>query len=144
MQTQRGIGSYSQVAVNTADQKTLIVLCYDEAIRSLKAGKECFLRKAFEEKAHEFGRAQGLISELLGALNMEAGGQIARNLSGIYTFMLKQIIASDLNEDMKAIDEVISMLSELRSAWAQIGARPAVPEAKQPVSTQTRLTGVAV
>ncbi len=118
-----GVQTYHQIAVSTSDQKTLILICYDEALRSLQMGKECYLRKEFEEKARQFIRAQDFISELLSSLDMEAGGKIAENLSSIYKFCLKHIVQGDVSGNMKAIDDVISMLSDLRLAWAQIDMR---------------------
>lgn len=120
----KGYGAYKTTSVETADQKGLILICYDEAIRSLQMGKDGFLKKAFEEKARQFIRAQDFISELLSSLDLEAGGKIARNLSDIYNFCLRHIMRGDINRDMKAIDDVIAMLSELRSAWEQISEKP--------------------
>ena len=117
---------YKRTQVETVDQKTLIVMCYDAAIRSLKLGKDCYLKKDFEEKAKQFNRAQGLISELLSSLNLDAGGIIARNLSAIYNFLLRHILDGDIRGDMKAIEDVIEILSELKSTWEEIGAKPAM------------------
>lgn len=146
MKVQRGVGAYNQVAVETADQKTLILICYDEAVKSLRIGKECFEKKQFEEKARHFIRAQNFLAELLSSLNMEAGGEIAQNLSAIYNFCLKELILADVNRDMNLIDNIINILSELRSAWAQINAKPQANEVPEQVPQQqpARLGGVAV
>ncbi len=145
MRSQRALESYHHVAVETADQKSLILVCYDEAIRSLQIGKSCYLRRELEEKGRQFVRAQDFISELMSSLNMEAGGQIARNLGAIYAFCIQHITLANLDGNMKSVDEVLSILSELRSAWAQIGAKPATADiTSQPPQPTMRLTGVAV
>jgi len=115
---------YNQVAVKTADQKELILICYDEAIRSLHQGKECYLKNQFEEKARLFIRAQDFITELMVSLNLEAGGQIARNLKSIYQYIINSISRADLKKNFKLLDRLIAMLSELRSAWAEIVFQP--------------------
>ena len=119
-----GTASYHKVAVETADQKTLIVLCYDEAIRSLQMGKALYLKKRFEEKFNQFTRAQSFISELSTGLNMEAGGEIAQNLRALYDFFIKSITKADIQGDMRLVDQTVKMLSELRSAWVEIDTRP--------------------
>jgi flagellar secretion chaperone FliS len=119
------INRYNQVAVETADQKELILICYDEAIKSLQQGVECYAQNKFEEKARLFTRAQDFITELLVSLNMEAGGQISVNLKDIYRFIIEQIMLADLRRDMKLLLDLIGMLSELRSAWAQLDSMPA-------------------
>ena len=115
---------YNQVAVKTADQKELILICYDEAIRSLQQGKECYLKNQFEEKARLFIRAQDFITELMVSLNLEAGGQIACNLRSIYQYVIDSIFRADLKKNFELVDRLIVMLSELRSAWAEIGFQP--------------------
>jgi flagellar protein FliS len=116
--------NYTRVAVETADQKTLILICYDEALRSLRLGKEFYLKKQFQEKGHQFNRALDFISELESSLNLEAGGEIANFLKNIYQFVSREILQADLTGDMKRIDNLTAMLSELRSAWAEIDTRP--------------------
>jgi flagellar secretion chaperone FliS len=117
--------NYNRVAVETANQKTLIMTCYDEAIRALRKGKECYLTKKFEEKNRQFNRAQDFITELSSSLNLEAGGEIALQLRNIYRFVLANILEADLRRNMKLVDELVALLSELRSAWAEIDIRPA-------------------
>jgi flagellar protein FliS len=124
MQSYRQVDRYQQVAVKTADQRELILICYDEAIRALQQGKECYLKKQFEDKARLFILAQDFITELMVSLNLEAGGQIAVNLKNIYQFVLVSIIRADLKKNFKLIDRLIALLSELRSAWAEIDTRP--------------------
>ncbi|MDP2992351.1 MAG: flagellar export chaperone FliS [Deltaproteobacteria bacterium] len=138
MKYPKGIKAYKNTAVGTADQKDLILICYDEALRSLQVGKECYLRKEFEEKARHFVRAHDFISELLCSLNMQAGGEIARNLSAIYKFCLQHIVQGDVSGNMRAIDDIIKVLSELRSAWAQLDMRSQVESRSEEVTGEAR------
>jgi flagellar secretion chaperone FliS len=139
------INRYNHVAVETADQKELILICYDEAIRALQQGMECYTQKKFEEKARLFIRAQNLLSELLVSLNLEAGGQIAFNLKLIYRFIIDQITIGDLKRDLKLLSDLSAMLSELRSAWAQVESRPVSGDAFGQNQSQTLAArGIAV
>ncbi|MEW6327181.1 MAG: flagellar export chaperone FliS [Thermodesulfobacteriota bacterium] len=138
MQYARGINSYKRTQVETADQKALILMCYDEAIKSLRSGRECYLKGEFEEKARQFSRAQDFISELLSSLNMEEGGEIAGNLRALYNFFLKHILEADIKRDLKAIDGIINMLSDLRSAWAQLDMRSQVGSRPEEVTGEAR------
>ena len=114
---------YKKRHIETLDQLSLIVMCYDEAIKSLQRGKELSLKNEFKEKALQFNKAVSLISELLSSLNIEEGGAIARNLSSTYQFFLKRILYGDIKNDMKAIDEVIVLLFDLKSVWEKIGTQ---------------------
>ncbi|MEJ2658585.1 MAG: flagellar protein FliS, partial [Desulfobacterales bacterium] len=54
------------------------------------------------------------------SLDFEKGGAIAGNLNSLYNYMIRRILNADVNRDIEAIDEVIGMLEELRSAWQSI------------------------
>lgn len=145
MQSYRKLDRYHQVAVETADQKELILICYDEAIRALEQGIACYWQKKFEEKARLLIRAQDFITELLVSLNMEAGGQIARNLKSLYQFIIDQITVADLKRNLKLLSDLIGLLTELRSAWAQIEFRPAAEVLpRQPYGQAVQARGFTV
>jgi len=117
---QNGYNVYREARVTTADPKQLVLLCYDEAIRSLKSAKELYLEGSFEAKGKAVVRAQDFIAELNNSLDMEKGGEIAKNLRGLYNFMTAHIIEGDIKRDLKAFDDVVKMLEELKSAWEEI------------------------
>jgi len=104
----------------TADPKKLVLMCYDGAIDSLKIGKQRLAEKDYEGKAKALIKAQDIINELLCALDYEKGGSIAKSLDSLYNYMLRRITHADLTRDVKAIDEVIGMLGELKAAWEEI------------------------
>lgn len=119
-----GIQSYRKTDVVTSDPGRLIIMCYEGAIDSLKLAKEKMREKNYEKKAKAIIRAQDIINELLCSLDLEKGGEIANNLSGIYNYMDRRILHGDVNRDMDAIDEVIGMLNELLSAWREVALKP--------------------
>jgi flagellar protein FliS len=115
-----GMQSYRRTNVITADPKKLVLMCYEGAIDSLKIGKQKLIEEDYEEKGRALAKAQDIINELLCSLDFEKGDAIARNLDSLYNYMLRRILHADVNKDISAIDEVIGMLNELRSAWEEI------------------------
>ena len=115
-----GTQSYRKTNVMTADPKRLILMCYDGAIDTLKIGKQRMAERDYEGKSKAFTKAQDIINELLCALDFEKGGSVAKNLDSLYNYMLRRIIDADLKKNVGAIDEVIAMLSELKTAWEEI------------------------
>jgi flagellar protein FliS len=114
-----GIQNYRRTSILTADRTKLVLMCYEAAIEHLKMGKERYLQKDFEGKAKDFMKTQDIINELLCSLDFEKGGEIAKNLDALYRYILKRMIHAEVNKDIKAIDEVIWILSELKSGWEQ-------------------------
>lgn len=115
-----GINSYKQSNVITADPKRLVILCYETAIGNLKLAQESYASKDYETKAKCLQKAQDIICELTNALDLEHGGEVAKNLSSLYVFLNRHILEADLKKDIKAISEDIKMLEELKSAWQGI------------------------
>jgi flagellar protein FliS len=115
-----GTQSYRRTRVLTADPRNLVILCYEGAIDSLKIGKQRIAEKDYEGRGKALGRAQDIISELLCSLNFEKGGSIAKGLDSLYNYMLRRIIHADLKDDIRAVDEIIGMLTELKAAWEEI------------------------
>jgi len=114
-----GIQDYRRTNVVTADPKRLVLMCYEGAIDSLKIGKQKIIEKDYEGKDKAITKTKDIINELLCSLNFEKGGSIAMSLDSLYNYILRRIIHADLDKDISAIDEVIGMLNELKSAWEE-------------------------
>jgi flagellar protein FliS len=119
-----GIQSYRKTDVSTSDPVKLVIMCYEGAIDSLKLAKEKIKEKDYEKKAKAIIKAKDFIGELLCSLDFEKGGEIANNLSSLYSYMLKRILHGDVNKDTGAINEVIGMLNELLSTWREVASKP--------------------
>ena len=115
-----GIDAYRQTNVITADPKRLVLMCYEGAIENLKIAKNRYVENDYEGKCAVVNKAQDIIDELLCSLDFEKGGSIAGNLESLYNYMLRRILHAEVDRDMSAIDEVIGMLSELKSAWEEV------------------------
>ena len=115
-----GIQDYRKTSVVTADPKRLVLICYEGAIENLKIAKNRYVEKDYEGKCIAVKKAQDIIDELLCSLDFEKGGAIARNLESLYRYMLGRILQGDVNKDVSALDEVIGILNELKSAWEEI------------------------
>ena len=115
-----GIGAYQQVGAITADPKRLVLMCYEEAIRNLKLARAKYVSRNYEEKARALIKAQDFICALNSALDFEKGGEIASNLHALYNYMMHRLTEADLKRDLKAIDHIVWMLVELKSAWEDV------------------------
>jgi len=119
-----GVQSYRKTNITTSDPVKLIIMCYEGVIDNLKLAKEKIKEKDYEKKAKAIIKAQDIINELICSLNFEKGGEIAGNLESLYNYMLRRILQGDLNKDVKAIEEVIGIFTELLSAWQEVESKP--------------------
>ncbi len=119
-----GISAYKQTKVETADPKTLVIMCYEGMIANLKIAKEKYCFKNYELKAKAIQKVQDILALLMQSLDFERGGEIAVSLESLYGYMSRRLIEGDLQKDLSVFDEIIGMLEELESAWKEISNIP--------------------
>lgn len=120
---------YMKSAVTTADRGKLVVLLYEGALNFLIRAKTSIEQGDIGGKCNNIDRTHDIIQELNCSLNMEEGGEIAKDLRSLYLFMERHLIKAKIDRDgTKKIDEVMSMLSTLYEAWAEILKRPEVEQ----------------
>ena len=62
-----------------------------------------------------------LVTEgLRASLDVEAGGEIAERLVSLYEYIAARLLWANLKNDTAALDECLSLLGEIHSAWALI------------------------
>ncbi|WP_449242257.1 flagellar export chaperone FliS [Desulfovibrio sp.] len=140
-----GAKAYLATQVTTTTQGDLLLMLYDAAIKFLKQAKVKIAERNYADKGILISRALDIISELAESLNKEKGGDVAKNLSNLYFFCSTRLLKANLKMDAALIDEVIGILSGIRSAFAQIipgyEGRPAsalhgaAPQADEPMPT---------
>lgn len=122
------INAYSQYRTNQisyADKGKLVLMMYDGAIQFITHAKNKLLKKDLGGMGLYLGKAQGVISELSDKLNKEEGGDISVSLDKLYAFVLKELLLANIKKDPVALERLISILTKLREAWAQIFAKEA-------------------
>ena len=125
------ISTYRETRVKTASQGQLIIMLYDEAVKHLDRGLELLdLNNRgkknpgnIEKISKSILKAQEIITELTVSLDFEQGGEIAKNLFSLYTWFNKELLESNIHQDIKRITAVRNLLGELRSAWTEIVAK---------------------
>ena len=125
------LAAYQSVAahggVAAADPHRLIVMLMDGALERI-AGARCAIQGgSLETKARLIHRSVAILDELRASLNFEAGGDIAQNLSALYDYCSRQLMKANLESSMPLLDEVTTLLRDLRSAWLQLPAATRSP-----------------
>lgn len=119
----------------TASPMELIMMLYDEAIKSLDKANKAFEITGpghIQEVNNNVIHAQDIITELAVSLDMEKGGEIALHLHRLYDFMLEHLAKANASKIMQPITEVSSLLCELRASWKQVAEQE--PQRELPIS----------
>ncbi|MCS7003169.1 MAG: flagellar export chaperone FliS, partial [Dehalococcoidia bacterium] len=118
----------------TATGGQLILLAYNGAIRFLNRAQTLRSRGDWDGFRADCHRAQDIITELAGALDLAHGGEFASNLFALYGYLNQRILEADYKRDDHAIPEVLNLLRDLRSAWEeavrQTGSRVSTTDAR--------------
>lgn len=109
--------SYQRTAIETASPEQLVLMLYDGALRFLNQAKVAIREDKLEETHKMITRSQNILNELLSSLNYEKGGDIARNLGSLYTYMHSRLIDANLRKDAALVQEVQDLLTPIRDAW---------------------------
>ena len=119
--------SYSQQAtayrerdVLTASPARLVVLLFEHAHSNLLRARRAVQSGNLEERVAAVGKARDAIMELLVTLNMEQGGEIAKNLRSLYSFILTELSDVARRPDGARLEVVIRIVSELHTAFATV------------------------
>jgi flagellar protein FliS len=90
-------------------------------------------------KGQSISKAMAIIGEGLNAsLDKKAGGELAENLSALYTYMVKRLVDANVNNDPAALDEVTRLLGELKEAWDSIRPQVVHPAAQPAAMASAR------
>jgi flagellar secretion chaperone FliS len=127
--------AYQQVEANGSNGVQLIVMLYDGAIRFLGEAKSCAESGDRRGKAAAISRTLSILAELQSTLRIEEGGELAKSLDGLYTYITERILDANLKGNATGLDEAIRLLRTLNSAWTEI-ARRAQPPAGSPQSDE--------
>ena len=133
--------TYRANAILTASPGQLVLMLYDGALKALALAREGFAIPADDPKRislinEQLLKAQAILQELQGGLNMEAGGEFARTMHRLYDYHNRRLLEANLRKQVEPVIEVERLVRELRDAWAQMLSQ-------QDTSTTERVRGVA-
>jgi len=117
--------TYRANAVLTASPGQLVLMLYDGALNALAIARDAFDRppedaRRIEIINQQLLKAQAILSELQGGLNMEAGGEFARTMSRLYDYHYRRLVEANMRKQVAPVIEVERLLHELRGAWAEM------------------------
>lgn len=113
---------YKKNAVNGASPLQLIVMLYDGALRFMEAGKHHMKERNLEKQNENLQKAQRIVMELMSSLDMQGGGEIAKNLFSLYAYVTNELVSANIGDDPVPIDRAIKVMSDLRESWVALEA----------------------
>ena len=109
----------------TEDPHKLVLIMFDALIKSMEIYIENIDIKTadLELRSKHFSRSLTIIYSLQSSLDFEKGGEIAANLLQTYEFARQMVIGSIKDMDSDGPKRAVSLLADIREAWAQMGEK---------------------
>ena len=114
------IQTYRTIDTQGKSQIELILQVYDGALGSLRQAKEKYAAGENNAGYELLEKTKKFVTHLYTTLNMEEGGEIAENLAKLYAYVISQICILEATKESSQIDDIITILSELREGWQGI------------------------
>jgi flagellar protein FliS len=117
---QSSIDQYRKSSVGAASPLQLVIMLYDGALRFMEAGRHAMLRRDVYNQNENITKAQRIVGELIATLDMEQGGEVAKNLVALYTYVYEKLVEANLEDKPELVQECATIVSELRESWVEL------------------------
>jgi flagellar protein FliS len=115
------IQQYGQVGAQGAafenSSHKLVQMLLDGALDKIAIARGHIERSDIAEKGRHISWAISIVNGLRASLDKSAGGEIAENLDRLYDYMERRLFEANVENDISKLDEVSSLLGEIKSAW---------------------------
>jgi flagellar protein FliS len=118
LQSYRKVSLDSELSV--ASPHRIIQMMFAGGLERLAQSRYAIENGDLKNKGIFIGKAVGIVNGLNSSLNMDGGGELAGNLTQLYDFIVLKITEANLNNDVKAIDDAVSVLRTLKEGWDAI------------------------
>lgn len=108
--------------VEAATPHRLVQMLMEGALEKIALAHGQMQHGKIAEKGENISWAISIIEGMRISLDLEAGGEIARNLNDLYDYMGRRLLEANLRNDLKAIEEVAGLLREIKAGWDAIPA----------------------
>jgi flagellar protein FliS len=110
--------AYEDSASNIVeDQGSILLKLYDGAIRFLGLAQKGITEKRVNVRGEKISQVMAIITELDCALDMEKGGELARNLAGLYRYLINRLTLANRQNDLQVLLEVKQILVTLKEGF---------------------------
>lgn len=108
--------------IEGASPHQLVVVMFEELLKALDAMAVAIERRDYSQRIKRQSRALNILHGLESSLDFAKGGEIAEGLAAIYREARRLTMLGSRESDVDQIRRAREMLSEIASAWSQIGA----------------------
>lgn len=110
---------YTEDNVLNCSALGLVVALYQGAIDSLAMARVCLSNNDIAGRTKTINKAYNILSQLIMSLDNEKGGDISKNLGGLYAYMQKRLLEAQMKQKAAPLEEVEKLLSTILEGWKE-------------------------
>lgn len=126
-QSYKAAQAYGSVAIygssEDASPHRIIQILMESALQKISVAKGLMQQKRITAKGAQISWAIAIIDGIRASLDTERGGEIATNLESLYDYMKLTLLEANLHNDEGRLDEVSTLLGQVKSGWDAIGPK---------------------
>ena len=98
----------------------LVQMLFDALLEALDKAEDHIRRNEMEDKNQAVGRAIRILFGLQTSLELGKGYELSEKLNDLYGYCISKCTHANTNNDVKALEEVRALITEVASAWAHL------------------------
>ena len=135
---------YLETSIATASKEDLIVKVFDFLVLNATQALEKLRHEREDvEGIHKaLLRSQRALALLMGSLDMEIGGEVARNLFRVYEFWHHELVMANMQKDPERVERILPNFKDYRQMWAQAVTQFKATHREQQTATDSGFAAV--
>jgi flagellar protein FliS len=114
-----GLGAYKKTSVQTASKEQVLLMLYQAAIKNCKKAIEAIEQKDVASKGMYIGKMQDIVIELTNSLDHEVGGEVAKELTSLYDYIIYSSTQANIKIDKEPLTGCLNVLNTLYQGWSE-------------------------
>lgn len=112
--------AYRESAARSSSSVGGVILLYEQAIQDLGGAIAAVTSQDIELRTKKINHALLVIGQLQGSLDLDRGGQVARNLDRFYGMVRTRLMEAQFANSAAILREQLELLLSLRAAWIEV------------------------
>lgn len=115
----QSVNSHAQTS--EASPHRLVQMLMQGGLDRIAQAKGALERKDIATKGLCIGKAVAIVGGLREGLNQEEVATTLADVDGLYDYMMRRLTEANISNDVKILDEVGGLLSNVKEGWDAIG-----------------------
>lgn len=109
---------YRQYRVQTASSGELVLMLYNTCLKQMREAISSIKKKDISGSNRCLLKAQDIVDELKGSLNL-AAGEIAQRLYALYDYVYYCLLMANLEKNVVWVEHAMKVMTQIRNGWEE-------------------------